>query len=135
MIKKRFALIAAAAMVLASSGRAAQDDVVEARGILEKAVKEYPLNSELHVHLAFVYKKLGLTEDAQKEFEEAVRMKPSKAEAHYMLGLLYEKKGLRGKAKSAWKACAEHAKEESMKETAARHLHLLESTKDSDAKP
>ena len=92
-------------------------------------------NAELHVHLAFIYKKLGLTDDAQREFEEAVRAEPAKAEASFMLGLLYEKKGLRDKARASWAACAEHATDEGMKETAQRHLHLIDSTKGSHEKP
>jgi tetratricopeptide (TPR) repeat protein len=134
MTNRPYVLLLLAA-TLAAPARAAQDDVVQARGIIEAAVKDYPKNAELRVHLGFIYKKLGLTDDAQREFEESARLEPAKAEASYMLGLLYEKKGLREKARAAWKACAENATEEGMKETAQRHLHLLDSTGKSDAKP
>src|SRR4051812_30221311 len=116
MINRTFAwLLLAAVTVLAPPLRAAQDDVVQARGIIESAVKDNPKNAELRVHLAFIYKKLGLEDAAQREFKEAVRVEPAKAEASYMLGLLYEKKNLRAKANDAWKACAEHASEAGMK--------------------
>ncbi|MDE2292286.1 MAG: tetratricopeptide repeat protein [Elusimicrobia bacterium] len=107
---------------------AGQADVIEAAGVLEQAVREHPKNSELYLHLGFIYKKLGRSEDAEKAFQSAVANDPHKAEGFFMLGLLYEKKGDRAKALAAWKSCAQYATEDGMKDTAQRHIHLLETT-------
>lgn len=121
------ALLPAAAA--APSHAAKQEDVREALETLEQAVKEHPQNAELHVDLAFAYKKLGRVDDAQAQFEAAVKDDPAKAEAYYMLGLIYEKKGLKDKAETAWKACYDSATEPGMKATAQKHLHVVEATK------
>lgn len=129
----RIALFFCLTLLLASvSGpaRAAKEqDLREALAALEQAVKDHPKNAELHVDLAFAYKKLGRVDDAQAQFELAVKNDPKKAEAHYMLGLIYEKKGLKDKAAAAWKACYDSAAEPGMKETAQRHLRVVEATK------
>jgi len=105
------------------------EDLREAKSVLEQAVAAHPGNAELRVHLAFVDQKLGDAAGAQREFEQAVKDDPTKAEARYMLGLLYEKQGAKDKALGEWKACLAAASDEGMKETAQRHIHLLEATK------
>lgn len=124
---------ALAALSLAAAARPAlaarEQDVKEALSALEQAVKDHPKNAELHVDLAFAYKKLGRVDDAQAQFEAAVADDPTKAEAHYMLGLIYEKKALRDKAVAAWQACLAATADPGMKETAQRHLHVLAATK------
>ncbi len=126
------AAVLAAALALAplaARAESAKSDLVDAKNVLEQAVQQHPNNAELRVHLGFAYKKLGDADNAQKQFEAAAKDDPSNAEVFYMLGLIYEKKGQKEEAASAWKSCAAAAKEPGMKQTAQKHLHLLEATK------
>jgi cellulose synthase operon protein C len=101
-------------------------DLEVARGVLEKALREHPRNAELHTLLGFVFRKMERFDDATASFSSAVKANPRKAEAHYMLGMLHEKAGRRAEALAAWKACLESAAEDGMRQTAQRHLSVLE---------
>lgn len=129
----RYALIVAALAVLAwlwpRRGLAEpSQDLEVTQQVLVQAIQAHPGNAELEVHLGFVDQKLGDVEGAQKAFEQAVKDDPKKAEAFYMLGLIYEKKGMNAQALQAWKSCLASAKEPGMRQTAQKHLHLLETT-------
>ena len=121
----RAALVAALLAAPAAAEPASQDLEI-ARGVLERALQEHPQNAELHTLLGFVFRKLERLDDAERSFTRAVSADPKKAEAHFMLGMIREKKGRAEEAKASWKACLETAKEPGMRETAKRHLAVLE---------
>lgn len=123
----RIALPLAVACAFALPAAAAPSaDLEVARGVLEDALKKHPANAELHTLLGFVFRKMDRFDAAAASFAAAVKANPRKAEAHYMLGMLHEKAGRRAEAKAAWAACLEAATEPGMKETAQRHLSVLE---------
>jgi cytochrome c-type biogenesis protein CcmH/NrfG len=123
----RHALILALVISLPAPALAAPSaDLEVARGVLEDALKKHPGNAELHTLLGFVFRKMDRFEEAAASFASATKANPRKAEAHYMLGMLHEKAGRKAEARAAWKACLDAATEPGMKETAQRHLSLLE---------
>ena len=120
-------LAAAAAFAVPASAQSPQEDLQVARSVLEKALKEHPRNAELHTLLGFVFRRMDRLDDAERSFAQAVAFNARKAEAHFMLRMIREKKGLVKEAKESWKACLESATEPGMRETARRHLSVLES--------
>lgn len=117
---------AAAALAVPAVSQTPAQDLEVARQVLENALKEHPRNAELHVLLGFVFRKMDRLDDSERSFMSAVEENPKKAEAHYMLGMIREKKGRVEEAKASWKACLKAATEPGMKETARRHLAVLE---------
>lgn len=129
MLPAALAFIALAVSLLwrdARSQSQADPEVLRAKAVLEAAIQKDPENSELWLHLGFVFKKLGDVDAAQAAFENSVRLNPKNAGAHYMLGLIYEKKKRTEQAIAAWKACLEHAKDDNMREIARKHLAHLQ---------
>lgn len=129
LIPAALALLAVAAGVFGPDARSQtppDPEVLRAKTVLEEAIKKDPENSELWLHLGFVFKKLGDVDGSQKAFEKSVALNPKNTSAHYMLGLIYEKKKMVEQAIAAWKACLELTKEDTMREIAKKHLAHLQ---------
>lgn len=57
-----------------------------------------PADVIAHNNMALVYYKIGMLEEAMKEFNIALNLNPSYSESHYNLGNLYLCKGLKEEA-------------------------------------
>ncbi len=65
------------------------DKTAEAKGGLEKAVKDDPTNKTLQFYLGYVNSKLNNFDEAKKNFEEALKIDPTYFDAQYYLAQLY----------------------------------------------
>lgn len=101
-------LLFACLLLLASTGHAAQPDLLDARqtieaahnairnddyrraeNMLEQALLAAPDNADLQHHLGIAYYKSGRHEDALARLDRALELAPGNAEAHYALGVTY----------------------------------------------
>jgi len=81
-----------------------QGNFSEARGLLQKAVKQDPKDGALWFHLGVSCLELNDLDEAIPAFERARALAPRQADTYFNLGLAYWKKANLNKAKEAYRA-------------------------------
>ncbi|KPJ59183.1 MAG: hypothetical protein AMJ46_12160 [Latescibacteria bacterium DG_63] len=92
-------------------------------GKLDEALDEYETvissglcSSDIYVNMGTACREKKLLEKSIDCFKQAVCLNPEYAPAYYQLGLAYQAKGQKEKARWAWKAYLEHAREDAVLE-------------------
>jgi tetratricopeptide (TPR) repeat protein len=93
------------------------------RGMVDEALEEYEkvissglYSSDILVNMGIAFREKDALGRATEYFKQAISLNPEYAPAYYQLGLAYQAKGQKEKARWAWKAYLEHAKEDAMLE-------------------
>ena len=68
------------------------------------SLEQRPDKAGTRHNLALSYLKLGMIDEAEREFEEALRFEPDRANSHYELALIYERKGWADEAEREFEA-------------------------------
>jgi DNA-binding response OmpR family regulator len=102
-----------------------QKKVAEARGVLEKAVKEDPFSPRSHFALARAMHDQGDLFHAITAYERAIELRPNLFQALRALAGLYEQKGFRRKAAEALERAVHAAPDPKTKEDMRKRLLQL----------
>ena len=88
------------AYLLAETGK----NLNEAMRLAETAKRQLPNDPKVQDTLGWVYVKMGLYDNAIREFTQSIEQLPDNPTIYYHLGVAYHKKGETGQAKDALKA-------------------------------
>ncbi len=99
------------------------------QGMLDEALDEYEkvvasglYSSDILVNMGIAHREKDALGKAIDYFKQAISLNPEYASAYYQLGLAYQAMGQKEKARWAWKAYLEHAKEDAMLEDVKRAI-------------